>query len=121
MSDLAPVLSTFSRDEVLDALGPESEEYPNKDHDVLKAFDPTHRFTEAEIISFEMKNRCFFLLRTLSLRRKGHRSISAHDLRGTSSQAWPPPLIRAAENPDPEVLGTLLSIKHGDPSEGFDC
>lgn len=79
-------------------------------YDLLNRSEPTRRFTEAKLISIEK-----------DLRQNGHRSLSVSDIL-PGSDSYPPPLVRAAENPDPEVLRALLEVNHPqwDLSEWFD-
>ncbi|KAI9775111.1 MAG: hypothetical protein M1839_001422 [Geoglossum umbratile] len=49
------------------------------------------------------------LLETLEARRAGH-YLTADDLIDTKSEAYPPPVIRAASNPNSAVLEAILSL-----------
>ncbi|KAK2749617.1 hypothetical protein FQN57_005839 [Myotisia sp. PD_48] len=105
---------TFSRREVIAALGlgiQEREDSYNKLLNAIQEFDAHHRFDETEIFRLIAHIRGFPLLRSLRLRRKDEANVlTASDLNESRSEAYPPPLVRAASNPDPRVLKALISI-----------
>lgn len=119
---------SFSHEEILTALGPVEE----RSHSptlmaLLHDSGPADHFSAFEISDcIKNINGCEEtpLLRALKLQRSNpqdYGSLTASDLHDPRSEFFPPPLVRAAENPNPFILRALLLLKKWDPSKWWDA
>ena len=83
--------------------------------EALSNFESDHLFSCREIHHIAEILHIPSLLDTLQVRRAGY-DLHICDLMDGHSEAFPPPLIRAASNPDTHVLKSLLSLNRYDLS-----
>lgn len=73
----------------------------------LQNFEADHKFTIKEVVDISNESRVPALLDALKARSFGY-ELTSTDLCDIHSETNPPPVIRAAENPNPNILRGLL-------------